>query len=410
MLGLSPARAAEETQIFGMTVSLPGASEGWARKDASDGVLLNRTWLREGRRGGGAALIQILKPVPGKPAALPEAFARFVATFKPLADKRPITKGGGLTVNGHAFVFDRRCCGRMNDISVDSVSVGIASPAGHHFLRFVSLGLSRDDEKAAEAEFEALVRSLRPQAGDRAFELKGDGKGFEGAYTHLSTGLRPNAFGGMDFYADNDVMLFDPSGLFSRRIPKHGLGIAEHCRTAPTECGTYRLLGGGFLRGPDRIELLEADNRFGMLTRREESFTRESGDLVIDKGRYRAIAPLARGTTFEGTWRHFFASSGSGAFTSGSVAVERMLTLGRDGRFRRSGFTGFSSTTESASVAGGRSRPAEAGHYAIEGRTLTLTGDDGTTERLSLFAPEAGSDKLLVIEGSNYLKQYRTAR
>jgi hypothetical protein len=414
MLAAQTAWAMEDAAVSGVTVALPGAAEGWTRKDGNDGVLLQKSWPADpakGRTKPGAALIQIAKPVARAGSGFAAAFERFASSFKPLARERPITKGTGITVNGHSFTFDRRCCGRMNGIRVDSTSVGVEDALGDHFLMLVTLGLSGDDAKAAEAEFEAVVRSLRPNSGDRAFGLvpAKDGGGLEGAYSTLSTGLRPNAFGGVDFYADNDVLILDRSGLYSREMPKGGLGVAEHCRTKPVDCGLYRLTGGGYFSSANRIEMLDVENAFGMLKRTEEPLARTAETLTIGKTEYKRLTPFPKGTPFEGTWRYAFAESGSGAFTSGSVAVERTLILSRDGRFRRNGFVGFSSSTETGGgrtgVAETKDRPAEEGRYEVEGHVLTLTGEGGHSERFSIFEPDRGSDGLLVINGANYLKQ-----
>ncbi len=50
-------------------------------------------------------------------------------------------------------------------------------------------------------------------------------------------------------------------------------------------------------------------------------------------------------------------------------------------------------------------RPAERGRYRLEDNTLTLEGDDGSIEMLSIFAPDIGSDKLLISDGLNFLKE-----
>ncbi|GJD95870.1 hypothetical protein [Methylobacterium iners] len=414
--------ATEATTIYGMTLLLPGSAEGWTRKDLSDGVILQKTLPSDpaqGRRRPGAALIQITKPTaPNTP--FPTAFQGYVAGLKALARQKPITKGTGVTVNGHAFAFERRCCGRANEgqpneVRADGVFVGVGSPRAHHFLSLTTLQLSSDDAKPVEAEFEAVVRSLRPGPDDRPFALQPpkDGGGLDGTYTHLSTGIRPNPFGGTDFYAENEIMMFAPSGLYSREIPKDGLTLAEHCRATPTDCGTYRL-SGRWMRGAERIELTEVENRFGMLSREEKPLTRKGEDLVIGEAEYRRIAPLPEGSPFEGTWRYLFAQSGSGAFSSGSIAVERTLSFSRDGRFRRTGGVGFSSSTDTGTgttgLAGSNKRLLEEGRYEVMGHALTLLGDDGRSERLSLFAPEHGSDRLLVINGGNYLKQDRAKR
>ncbi|OWV72672.1 hypothetical protein ATY76_07610 [Rhizobium sp. R339] len=49
-------------------------------------------------------------------------------------------------------------------------------------------------------------------------------------------------------------------------------------------------------------------------------------------------------------------------------------------------------------------RPGSSGRYRLSGYRLDLTDAAGKTESLSIFAPDKGSDGLLVINGQNYLK------
>ena len=58
-----------------------------------------------------------------------------------------------------------------------------------------------------------------------------------------------------------------------------------------------------------------------------------------------------------------------------------------------------------ASVVGNATRPSQTGRYDLAGYRLTLTGDDGQVATFSLFAPDPGSQGLLVIGGANYLAQ-----
>lgn len=59
-----------------------------------------------------------------------------------------------------------------------------------------------------------------------------------------------------------------------------------------------------------------------------------------------------------------------------------------------------------APCAGARSRPSHrARRYELSGHVLTLRGEDGSEERLSIFRGDPGSEGLLVIQGSNYLRR-----
>jgi hypothetical protein len=247
------------------------------------------------------------------------------------------------------------------------------------------------------------VHSLRPTPDDRPFELVApeDGGGLDGVYTHLDTGLRPNTFGGMDFHARSRVMLFDSSGLYSRRIPRGDGGIRTHCKAHPTDCGTYRLTAGGSAG----IELTKVLNGFGVLKTDSKPFERTDKTLKIGKAKYRPVPPLPRGARFDGVWRYSFASSGSG----GSVSAERTLTLTRDGRFIRTGWAGATSSNESAdsrsTVTTSSGRQVDRGRYEIDGFRLVLTGEDGRSETSTIFRPDGESDGLLIINGANYLKR-----
>jgi hypothetical protein len=250
------------------------------------------------------------------------------------------------------------------------------------------------------------VRSLRPAPADRGFALapaSGDG-GLDGLYARTETRLMPNAFGGLDFIAEQATLLFDKGGLYTTEPPRDG-DLAGHCRARPATCGTYALKGGWF--SPNRIARVAVQDGFGIVTRSSEPFARTGEGLTLGDQSYARVAPFAEGHRFAGTWTHSFASSGA----MGSVGGARTLTLSPDGRFTREGSTGFSSTAGSGdgstTVAGHTARPAQSGRYAVAGYRMTLKADDGGTETLSLFAPDKDSETLLVIGGSNYLKQGR---
>lgn len=404
VLSAPPLQAGTPQSFAGIQYELP---EGWTQRETREGMLLERSFAEPARprAAPGKALIQIARPVPAGGSDLAAAMARMVAAGLPeLASERPLLRGGGITTNGHAILYEDRCCGRRNGVSLGADYVAIASGETFQLLQLVQLSLGSEQKRETARQFDALVRSLRLAPGDEPFQLRpprGAG-GLEGLYTYLNTGLRPNAFGGTDFYADNNVMLFDPSGLYSSEVPAGERNVAAHCREKPADCGFYRLTG-------DTIERLEVSNRYGLLTRDSQTFARRGEDLRIGETDYRRIAPLPAGTRLQGRWRYFFASSGSTATGSGSVAAERLLVLSSDGRFQRSGFSGASSSTETGGgttgFTGGRQRPVTSGSYAIAGHRLTLTGDDGQVQVMSLFMPDKGSDKLLVIDGNNYLRQ-----
>lgn len=401
-----PTRAAE-TGIGSARFDLPAAFEEWTRRDASDGLLFQRVYEPTTPRGRkGMAILLVAKPKPAS-SAFDAAFAQFVRGFKQIpTEGKPLTARSGETLDGHRIRIEQRCCRSSEGLRMNAWQVGIAAGVSEHYLMLLTLQLEREAEKPVREAFEALVRSYRPTKADRGFVLEpkpGDG-GMEGLFSRTETRLMPNAFGGMDFIDDQATLLFDKGGLYTTELPRDG-DIAAHCRTTVETCGTYALKGGWL--SANRIDRVEIEGKFGLATRSSEAFARAKNGVTIGDKSYAGIPPFAEGHRFSGTWSHTFGSSGP----TGSVGGARTLTLTPDGRFTREGSTGFSSTGGAvdggSTVAGHSRRPVQSGRYAVSGYRITLTDEAGGAESLSLFAPDRDGDKLLVIGGSNYLKQGR---
>ncbi|TDG29451.1 hypothetical protein [Paracraurococcus ruber] len=405
LLALPPPARAEEEALGGMRFAAPAAASGWARSATDATGLTFRKDLppRPDARSRGAALIGVFAPRPLRGTPFAEAFGAFTR-LEALPDGRPLQTRAGVTVNRHPVAWVQRCCRARNRVYAEAHFIGIDSPRGAVFLMLVMIGTRAEDTAPLEAEFAALVRSLRPGPGDRVLDVapaSGDA-GLEGAFTTLNTGLRPNAFGGMDFFSENEVLVFDRGGIYATAVPPGGRDLAAFCRERPRDCGFYRLSAGSLVTE-------KVMNDYGMLERAEQPLARVGADLTLGKERWRRVVPFPAGTRLDGSWRYLFASSGQGAFSSGSVAVERVLTLAADGTFMRSGFSGFSGSNETGGtrtgIVTGSRRPATSGRYRIEGMQLVLDAGDGTRETLSVFRPDPGSDRLLVIDGDNYLRR-----
>jgi len=403
LLAARPAGATQEFRFEGTAFEPPG---GWDPvPNLRPGVWQIQRTIGEGRDRGRAA-IQVSRPIPASQGAFDAVFEHLAGGVTGLEERRPTGRGAGVTAAGHRIRHESRCCARRGDVSVGIDTVGISDGRRHAILVLIGFGLRGDAARRARADFDALVRSFRLDAAEPPAALTpppGAG-GLEGTYGYLRTGITPNAFGGTDFRADNEVRVFDRGGLFSNAVPPGGRDVPAHCRATPTDCGTYRLLAGG-----TRIELREMGPRYGVIGTEEHPFARDGEGFRIDGLAHRRVPPLPRGTVFDGTWRYFHASSGSTAFSSGGVSSERILTLSPDGRFTRTGSGGVTTTSEAGGArtgfAAGRARPAEAGRYEAEGYRLILTGEDGRREDLSLVLPDPGSRALLVIDGDNYLRR-----
>jgi hypothetical protein len=398
--------AGSETSYAGMHVVLPDVSEGWERKEARDGLILQKIIPEDKarNRGRGAVMIQIGAPKPG--GALPAAFDVFVKSMDQLKSERSLTKAEGVSINRHPMLMQLHCCSARNGADLSVVSVGVAAPQGNIFLRLVMIQIDRLERKSYEDRFAAIVRSLRPSNRDKAFGLTPPGPtdSLKGIFTHQTTGIRPNVFGGTDFYAESRILAFDGRGIFSTEIPSKGRDLTQHCATEPTSCGYYTLKSGGVFGG-GRIEMQEATNMYGMFDRKEEPFAISGQNIRIGETTHTRIPPLKAGTRFTGRWRDFQASSGTTPTSSGNVVRERFLVLHGDGRYERSGYSGASSTIGGTGVTVGGQRPSETGRYEIDGHRITFMASDGPASTMSLFQPDASSDRLLIIDGANYLKQ-----
>ncbi|KQN74004.1 hypothetical protein [Devosia sp. Leaf64] len=399
LLAALPALA-EEMKLGSITFEAP---DGWELQKNTEGILLTKKFPKTEDDDFAAAMIQLVGAKAG-PAQLDANVAEMVSWVDGMTEEDPMTDSAGTTLNGHAIKVEYRCCGYQDDISLGQTIAGIASEDEQLLAGLIFMNTRSDHEDEAEDAFEALVRSVR-FAGDSDKGLEpqsGDG-GLEGVFTHLSTGLMPNAFGGLDFTSDSEIMVFDKAGLFSTELPA-GTDLAAWCSENPTDCGTYKVTGGGWFGGERKIEMRSMLNDFGVVETETLPLEKSGDDLKIDEGDYFRLPKFDTGTRFDGSWTYTWASSGMTATSSGSVAVQRTVKFTPDGKFTRDGWSGGSSSSDMGGVTVSSDRPASSGTYEVAGYELTLKGDDGKTETLSIFAPDRDSTDLLVIDGGNYLK------
>ncbi|MGZ2506496.1 hypothetical protein EHI47_25185 [Rhizobium leguminosarum] len=406
----SPQSFAAPADIGGLTVTLPGPASGWRKAGKGNLFMLQKDFPETEDDKRGNALIQITKPLPAARSSLQAGMKTFVATLPDMAKEDILIKHYGVTVNGYEIRVEERCCVHQKNVSISQIVVGIAGDKRQAFLQLVLLNVNGDRSSSAEADFATLVRSVKLDSSDKDFDLaptSADG-GLDGVFTHLDTGVRPNVFGGMDFYSDSTITMFDPKGLFSTELPKGRRSITEHCKETPTDCGLYKLAGGGFFSSAGSLEMRSVTSAYGTIEIETRTFSKKGQDLMIADADYRVVPPFDEGAALDGEWVSTFASSGMTATSSGSVASSHTLTLHRNGTFERTGWSGASMTNE---IGGSRSgvttssnRPGASGRYKLSGYRLDLTDASGKTESMSIFEPDKGSDGLLVINGSNYLK------
>ncbi|ANL44267.1 hypothetical protein [Rhizobium phaseoli] len=405
-----PQALAASADIGGLTVTLPDAASGWRKAGKGDLFMLQKDFPETEDDKRGSALIQISKPLSGGRNSLPAGVKSFVASLPEMAKEDILIKHYGVTINGHDIRVEERCCVQQENVSISQIVVGVANDKRQAYLQLVLLNLKGDRSQSAEADFEALVRSVKLDPSDKDFDLvpASDDGGLDGVFTHLDTGVRPNVFGGVDFYSDSEITMFEPKGLFSTKLPKGGRSIVEHCRENPSDCGLYKLTGGGLFSSAGSIEMRSLTSAYGTIEIETKPLSKKGDDLVIDGDDYRAVPPFRDGATLDGAWVYTFASSGMTATSSGSVAASNRLTLHKNGTFERSRWSGASMTNEIGGSQSGMTasgdRPGSSGRYRLCGYRLDLTDATGKTESLSIFEPDKSSDGLLVINGNNYLK------
>ena len=201
----SPQSFAAPAEIGGLTVTLPDA--GWRKAGKGNLFMLQKEFPETEDDKRGNALIQITKPLAAARNSLQAGMKTFVATLPDMAKEDILIKHYGVSVNGYDIRVEERCCVQQKNVSISQIVVGIAGDKRQAFLQLVLLNVNGDRSSSAEADFAALVRSVKLDSSDKDFDLvptSGDG-GLDGVFTHLDTGLRPNVFGGMDFYSDSTI-------------------------------------------------------------------------------------------------------------------------------------------------------------------------------------------------------------
>ncbi|KKB79767.1 hypothetical protein VW35_04465 [Devosia soli] len=393
--------SAKEMTLGGAVFDVP---DGWEKQDDAEGILLVRSFPETEDTEQAAAMIQLLN-IKGAPASLDANIAEMVSWVDGMYEEDPMVDSAGTTLHGHSIKVEYRCCSYSSDVPMGQTIAGVAAENEQLLAGLIFVNTSSDHQDEADEAFEALVRSVRFK-GDSAEGMKpqaGDG-GLDGVFTHLDTGLMPNAFGGLDFNSESEIMVFDPDGLFSSAIPAGG-DMETHCAANPTDCGTYKVSGGGWFGGARQIEMRSMVDGYGVIETETLPLEKSGNDLKIDGGDYFRLPPFDNGTTFDGTWTYTWASSGMTATSSGGVAVERTLVFKPDGTFTRRGWSGGSSSGDMGGVTVSSKRAGSSGTYEVSGYQLVLTARNGTSETLSIFAPDRDDTDLLVIDGANYLKQ-----
>jgi hypothetical protein len=391
LTGLASASLAGTRNYGDMTIELPA---GYEVMETNSALILKRM------AGKGNALIAIGKPAneAGRPE---QAIAAMVDQLKTsLKGATRLVQGDGENANGAPMRYETWI---FNQPVSTGVFVAVAPPNRVHVFNNMLINLDSDASKAAQAEFDDVVRTVKLDGADKGFRLEPEAGagGLEGLYTHFHFGLVLNGFGGMDTSSEMQVLYFERDGLFSREPPAED-NLRAFCAGPSRPCGTYSLKSSAAAK--EQLELRDA-GKFGMFARSTAVLRKGDETLTIGADEWKKIKP-AHDLRLDGHWEYFTASSGTTAYSSGSFFNSDSITFTRDGRFIRSGGSGVSSSQTVGNTTGfvnaNTPRPEQKGTYVINGYALTLTQDDGTVRRLSFFTSDEKKLDLLVINGLNY--------
>lgn len=400
LVGLAGTGLAAERKLPGLTFQTP-ASGGWTEKQYPDGIVLQKSFTYE-RRKGGALLLVGAKPMSGDFNA---EYQKVANGLDQLKSEEPMAERTGVSTFGHPMRSEIRCCGDDGP-SVASTLVAFNPPGFFVYVQLVEINLEDEDEDAMEAEFEAVIDTLDFAGLGRRPPLppySADGATLAGLYSNSEGTLMPNPFGGLDYVVNTTTYFFDGSGLYADVPPYGAADLPSFCAKSPSECGTYTVNGS-------QITMNAVSDKYAMVTTDTDELELEDGGLNIGGRNFYKVEPLSD-LKLDGTWTYFWASSGSTATSSGGVSSTRTLKLTSDGRFARSGYTSATSTNETGGsttgVTVGGGKPEQTGTYKIDGYTLTLTFDGGGEELSSLYMPDKNDIDLLMIDGNAYLREGR---
>jgi len=168
------------------------------------------------------------------------------------------------------------------------------------------------------------------------------------------------------------------------------------CQTTPNNCSTYQSTGGlikftfrgkevSFRKGQDVVQI-------GRVVSGQNSGT--TVFRKIDAGNIRLEGRFGRS--------NFVNTSGGGS--SGSVSSDTVYEFSGDGRFAVVGFVGFASTSGGTGAAGSRGRQGQ-GTYRVSNNILELNFSDGRREQVFFFRAPGEEEKVISINGVNYLRR-----
>jgi hypothetical protein len=139
---------------------------------------------------------------------------------------------------------------------------------------------------------------------------------------------------------------------------------------------------------------------------------REGGKLELQKKKgWEALpfqttyAQLPGDLKLEGLYRDLEGAGTVGAGGTQSVTVYDQYRFGPDGSVERTGGAGSAAEAGDASVATSMRRAPRRGRYTVDGLTLTIRYDDGSSEQRILIADPKDPGTAIWLDGAGYVKR-----
>lgn len=391
----TPPAAAEPRTVTGVSYERP-ADAAWTEQAIDTGMLYQWDFQNAANGRSGAAIL-VMTGTIGFRGDMDSALVQLMDSAGLLVGLRPTQSHTGRTTDGYPMVWAMRA-GSIGDNPSSEAVVAVVSmqqAAGLASAMMILVNVEDARRDTIDATFDALVGSMRmggpgrpalptPQPGTQALD---------GLYLYTVTSFAPNPMGGTSMRYDWKLRQFDPRGYFADRPALAGETLDSVCVADPGDCGTYRVAG-------DQVTLSDV-RRFGLVESRDYKMAATEKGFSLGGYPYEPAQPVGA-ATLNGSWRFNHFTGGPG----GSITVIRQIDFTADGHYKRTGFAGatVNNPVEGVSTTTSGADPEQSGRYAIDGLTLTLTSEAGTSEKISLVATNPADLGFLFIDGDLYAR------
>ena len=249
-----------------------------------------------------------------------------------------------------------------------------------------------------QSSFGNLLASARfvdnptPQSGP------GEGERLDGFYAAIGSKAGVSATAQVTVEVGAVGLWLKPDGRYAHTESGIVGDFDTYCERLPKNCGRYEISNGGYKTWRMATNL---ETKLQLYRKETEKFAKRGRDIVLDGFHYRYVAPLSD-FRLDGDYRLLKAGSQTDAVGRESGGyIETAYGFKKDGRFVKGGSVSMFTADPGVRTHTFGDRKARTGKYRIDGYTLTLTYDDGETEREAFFM----MDTTPVIDGDMYEKR-----